>query len=104
MSNETFKYNYSAGMQDEVHRFAIGYHRNMRKKNTLSSTLLGIEGIGEKRAKALMKHFKSIEEMINADVDQLAQVPTITNKVAEDIYNFFRQKEKQNPDTQDENQ
>ena len=51
-----------------------------------------------------MYDFKSIEEMINADVSQLAQVPTITNKVAEDIYNFFRQKEKQNPDTQDENQ
>ena len=44
--------------------------------------------------KLLLTHFKSIEEMINADVSQLAQVPTITNKVAEDIYNFFRQKEK----------
>ena len=62
----------------------------------MHSVLDEIPGVGPSRRKALMKHFKSIEEMINADVSQLAQVPT--------IYNFFRQKEKQNPDTQDENQ
>lgn len=90
-------------IQDEAHRFAITYHRSLRGKNQVHSVLDEIPGVGPSRRKALMKHFKSIEEMINADVSQLAQVPTITNKVAEDIYNFFRQKEKQNPDTQDEN-
>lgn len=90
-------------IQDEAHRFAITYHRSLRGKNQVHSVLDEIPGVGPSRRKALMKHFKSIEEMINADVSQLAQVPTITNKVAEDIYNFFRQKEKQNPDIQKEN-
>jgi len=76
-------------IQDEVHRFAIGYHRNMRKKNTLSSTLLGIEGIGEKRAKALMKHFTTLSAIQNADLKELEEAPCMNAPSAMKVYAYF---------------
>jgi len=77
-------------IQDEVHRFAIEYHRKLRQKNQIHSILDDIKGVGEKRRKILMKHFKDIEKIRNASVEELAFVDGINYNVAENIYNFFR--------------
>ncbi len=81
-------------IQDEAHRFAIEYHRSLRSKGQVKSVLDDIPGVGPARRKALMRHFKSIEEIRDAEVTELLQVPEITQNVAEEIYAFFR-KEKQ---------
>lgn len=78
-------------IQDEAHRFAITYHRSLRSKVQVHSVLEEIPGVGPSRRKALMKYFKSIEEMRAANVDTLLEVPGITTKVAEKIYAFFQQ-------------
>lgn len=80
-------------IQDEAHRFAITYHRSLRSKAQVHSVLDEIPGVGPSRRKALMKYFKSIEELRLADASQIAQVPGITANVAQDIYRFFRKKE-----------
>ena len=77
-------------MQDEAHRFAIEYHRSIRSKTQVRSVLDDIPGIGEKRRKALMMHFASIEEIKEADVSQLMEVPGIRRHEAEAIIGFFR--------------
>lgn len=82
-------------IQDEAHRFAITYHRSLRSKAQVHSVLEEIDGVGPSRRKALMKYFKSIEEMQNADVATLSEVPGITVNVAEEIYRFFHKKEEQ---------
>lgn len=79
-------------IQDEAHRFAITYHRSLRSKSQVHSVLDEIPGIGPSRRKALMKYFKSIEEMRAASADELAKVPGIPMNVAEDIYTFFKNK------------
>jgi excinuclease ABC subunit C len=68
-------------MQDEVHRFAISYHRKLRGQNMTKSILDTVEGIGPKRKKKLMNHFKSIKKMKQASVEQLEQV--VPKEVAE---------------------
>ncbi len=78
-------------IQDEAHRFAITYHRSLRSKVQVHSVLEEIPGVGPSRRKALMKYFRSIEEMRAANVDTLLEVPGITTKVAEKIYAFFQQ-------------
>lgn len=76
-------------IQEEVHRFAISYHHKKHKKSTLSSSLLSIEGIGEAKAKALLKHFKTVSKIKGSTVDELAECPSISKKNAESIYKFF---------------
>lgn len=76
-------------IQDEAHRFAIEYHRSLRSKDQVRSVLDGIPGVGPARRKALMRHFKSIEEIRKADVQELARVPEIPAHIAEEIYSFF---------------
>ena len=61
-------------IQDEVHRFAITFHRQLRSKNSFSSQLDGIEGLGPKRKQNLMKHFKSLTKIKEASVDQIVEV------------------------------
>ncbi len=80
-------------IQDEAHRFAITYHRSLRSKAQVHSVLDEIPGVGPSRRKALMKYFKSIEELRAADVSQISKVPGITANVAQDIYLFFRKKD-----------
>ena len=80
-------------IQDEAHRFAITYHRSLRSKAQVHSVLDEIPGVGPSRRKALMKYFKSIEELRAADASQIEQVPGITGNVAQDIYRFFRKKQ-----------
>ena len=77
-------------IQDEVHRFAIEYHRKLREKNALHSVLDDIKGVGEKRRKALMKHFGSVENISKAEVSDLLEVEGMNIKVAESVYAFFR--------------
>ncbi|MDD5945823.1 MAG: excinuclease ABC subunit UvrC [Clostridia bacterium] len=77
-------------IQDEVHRFAIEYHRKLRSDVQVHSVLDDIEGIGPKRRKALMKHFGDIESIKNAEVGDLLEVEGMTIKTAENVYAFFR--------------
>lgn len=76
-------------VQDEAHRFAIEYHRSLRSKAQVKSVLDEIPGVGPSRRKALMRRFKSIEEIKNAGVDTLAGVDEIPLSVAQGIYDFF---------------
>lgn len=78
-------------IQDEVHRFAIEYHRSLRSKEQVRSILDDIDGIGEKRRKALMKHFVSIDAIKDASIDELAVVDSMNEKAAESVYKFFHQ-------------
>lgn len=76
-------------IQDEAHRFAIEYHRSLRSKAQVKSRLDEIPGVGPARRKALMRHFKSLEEIRAATVEELIQVPEIPQQVAEEICRFF---------------
>ncbi len=76
-------------IQDEVHRFAIGYHKSRRSKSMLESKLIEIEGIGAEKAKNLIKHFKTIERIKNASLDELLKVDGIGKKYAENIIKYF---------------
>lgn len=80
-------------IQDETHRFAIEYHRSLRAKGQIHSILDDIPGIGPARRKALMKYFKSIDEIKAADVDALAKVPAMDIKSAKAVVDFFDKKE-----------
>lgn len=84
-------------IQDEVHRFAITFHRQLRSKNSFSSQLDGIEGLGSKRKQNLMKHFKSLTKIKEASVDQIVEVG-VPRAVAEAV------REKLNPKTQEQEQ
>ncbi len=78
-------------IQDEVHRFAIEYHRSMRSKVQVRSILDDIHGIGERRRKALMRHFKSLEAIRDAQIEELAQVESMNRQAAENVYRFFHE-------------
>ncbi|MBR3824940.1 MAG: excinuclease ABC subunit C, partial [Lachnospiraceae bacterium] len=77
-------------IQDEAHRFAIEYHRSLRSKDQVKSVLDDIPGVGPARRKALMRHFKSLEEIRNAEVEQFLEIPEMNRGVAEEIYRYFR--------------
>ena len=83
-------YRFVASIQEEVHNYAISYHRSLRDKSLTKSTLDDIPGVGEKRKKQLLLHFKSVEEIKNSSVEELLQVEGINRSVAENIYNHFR--------------
>ena len=76
-------------IQDEAHRFAIEYHRNLRSKVQVKSVLDDIEGVGPARRKALMRHFLDIDKIRQASVEELTGVDGITPQVAKNIYKFF---------------
>lgn len=78
-------------IQDEVHRFAIEYHRSLRSKEQVKSLLDDISGIGAARRKALMKHFQSIEAIRNATKEELSQVESMNESAAINVYKFFHQ-------------
>lgn len=77
-------------IQDEVHRFAITYHRKLRENNAISSVLDNIEGVGAVRKKALLRHFSSVDKIKNAEISELLEAESINEKVATTIYNYFR--------------
>lgn len=76
-------------IQDEAHRFAIEYHRSLRSKEQVHSILDDIEGIGPARRKALMRTFKSLEAIRDAKVEELASAPSMNERSAQKVYEFF---------------
>ena len=86
-------YRFVASIQEEVHNYAISYHRSLRNKSLTKSSLDDIPGVGEKRKKALLSNFKSIEDIKNASVEELSKVEGLNKSVAENIYEYFRKGE-----------
>lgn len=82
-------FNLITRIQDETHRFAIEYHRSLRGKAQIHSILDEIEGIGATRRKALMKYFKSLERIKEASVEEIKEVPSMNEKAALAVYEFF---------------
>ncbi len=85
---ELYRYIYT--IQEEVHRFAIEYHKQIRSKNMMHSILEEIEGIGEKRRNNLLKHFKSIDKIKIANLEELEAVEGMNKKAAETVFKHFR--------------
>ncbi|MDI9509990.1 MAG: excinuclease ABC subunit UvrC [Bacillota bacterium] len=86
-SSELFKL--ITRIQDETHRFAIEYHRSLRKKRQVHSILDDIKGIGPARRRALMKHFQSIDDIKAASIEELERVPSMNKIAATAVYDFF---------------
>lgn len=82
-------YTLVATIQEETHRFAVGYHHHRAKKSTLKSRLTEIEGVGETRANLLLKHYKTITAISDATAEELMSVKGITEPVANNIYKHF---------------
>lgn len=78
-----------SSIQEEVHRFAITYHHKKHQKSSFSTSLTNIDGIGDKKAKALLKHFKTISAIKSSSVDDLLQVKGISEKNAQDIVSYY---------------
>ena len=76
-------------IQDEAHRFAITFHRELRSKGQVHSVLDDIPGVGPARRKDLMRHFENIDAIKNATVEELKELPSMNKKSAEDVYKFF---------------
>lgn len=83
-------------IQDEVHRFAITYHRTLRDKRTLHSILEDIPNVGPKRRKMLLTNFGNVENIKNATLEQLLEVESIDNKTAQSILTYFKKNEQNN--------
>ena len=78
-------------VRDESHRFAIIHHRTLRGKASISSRLDGIPGVGPTRKKAILKHFKTVEALKRASVEEIKQVPGLPGSVAEAVYRFLNE-------------
>ena len=78
-------------IQDEAHRFAITFHRQLRSKGQVHSILDDIPGVGPARRKDLMRSFENIEAIRNATVDDLKELPSMNEKTAQEVYKFFHQ-------------
>ena len=76
-------------IQDEAHRFAIEYHRSLRGKGQVRSVLDQISDIGPTRRKALMRQFASLDEIRQASLEQLQEIPEMNARAAQSVYNFF---------------
>ncbi len=85
-------FNFITTVQDEVHRFAIGYQRSKRSAS-LKSSLTDIEGIGEERAKALLQYFKTMKNIREAEIEELMNAPKMTRGTAYAVYRYFHPKE-----------
>ncbi|WP_296646383.1 excinuclease ABC subunit UvrC [Romboutsia sp. 13368] len=83
-------YRFVASIQEEVHNYAITYHRSLRNKSLTKSELDDIQGIGEKRKKALLNHFKDIEAIKKATFEELLEVEGMNKASSESVYNYFR--------------
>lgn len=93
ISSRRALFTFLSKMQDEVHRFAIGYHHSRRSKNTFKSSLTEIEGIGEKRARAMLKYFRTIDNISKADLEELEGCPQMTKNSALAVYRYFHSEE-----------
>lgn len=93
LSKHSLIYKFIASVQEEVHRFAISYHRSLRQKALEKSELDEIKGIGKKRKMALISHFKSINKIKNATIDELTLVEGMDKKSANAVFSHFREDE-----------
>ena len=80
-------------VQDEAHRFAITYHRQLRSKEQVHSVLDDIKGIGPARRKDLMRHFSGIEEIKEASVEEIAALPSMNTAAAQAVYDYFHKQD-----------
>jgi excinuclease ABC subunit C len=78
-----------ARLRDEAHRFAITHHRKLRRKTALRTTLLDIPGVGEKRAKALLRHFGSVRAIGQARLEELHEAPGLSKTAARAVFDHF---------------
>ena len=77
----------------EAHRFAITFHRSLRRKRNMVSILDNIEGIGPKRRNILLEHYSSIDKIKVAEVEEMASLKGMSRNSAEAVYNFFHAKD-----------
>ncbi|MGN1050902.1 MAG: excinuclease ABC subunit UvrC, partial [Acutalibacteraceae bacterium] len=89
ISNNRSVFSFVSEIQEEVHRYSIGYMHTRRSNKTFHSSLTQIDGIGEKRAKALLKHFSTIKNIQNADLKELEEAPLMTKNSAKAVYDYF---------------
>ena len=90
LDNTSNLYRFIASIQEEVHNYAITYHRSLRNKSLTKSILDDIQGIEKKKKKALLTHFKSIEDIKKASFEELLEVEGMNKSSAESVYNFFK--------------
>ena len=81
-------------IRDEAHRFAITYHRKLRRRRNLKSELDNVAGIGAKRREELLKKFGTLDKIKAASIEELLTVPAMNQTAAESLINFFKVKEK----------
>lgn len=86
-------------ISEYVHEKAIGYHHNTRSKNLITTELDNIPGIGSERSASLLRHFGSVEEIRNADIDELKKAEKMNDSAARAVYEYFRNKEMQDDET-----
>ena len=91
LPRNSFALNLLVNIRDEAHRFAITYFRNLHNKNTIKSVLQEVDGIGEKRRIALHRHFKTMDNLKNASVDDIAKVKGMTKPTAQKLFDFLHQ-------------
>lgn len=89
LSERPLLFKYCGTIQEEVHRFAIDYHRSLRSRNTINSVLDHIKGIGPVKRNALLAHFNSVEDIKKASVEKLMEVPGISEQNAKAILEYF---------------
>ena len=93
LDKTTNLYRFIASIQEEVHNYAITYHRSLRNKALKKSILDDIQGIGEKRKKSLLNHFKDVDAIKKATMEELLEVDGMNKSIADNVYNFFRKEE-----------
>ena len=95
ISSKRALFTFLSKIQDEVHRFAIGYHHARRRKNTFKSSLTNIDGVGEVRAKSLLKYFRTIDNISKSDLAELENAPKMTKDSALAVYRYFHAEDEQ---------
>ena len=93
LDKTTNLYRFIASIQEEVHNYSITYHRSLRNKALTKSILDDIQGIGEKRKKSLLNHFKDVDAIKKATMEELLEVDGMNKSIADNVYNFFRKEE-----------
>jgi excinuclease ABC subunit C len=93
-TKQSFVLHFLDQIRDEAHRFAITYHKKMRRQEGLKSEMEEIPGIGNMRKRALLKYFGSVEKIREATIDQLTQVPKMDLKSARAVYHYFHPNQK----------
>lgn len=89
LSRHSLLYRFIASVQEEVHRFAISYHRSLRDKALQKSELDDIKGIGKKRKMALISHFKSVQRLKEAQIEDMLEIPEMNRASAKAVYDYF---------------